>query len=71
MLTKVDMSIGVLYFLMLHAQKLQKDQYCTFECFSMFLASVSEWVMFSDFGDSYRIYGACELVINYSDSISA
>ena len=23
---------------------------------------VSEWVMFSDFGDSYRIYWACELV---------
>ena len=24
--------------------------------------SVIEWVMFSDFGDSYRIYRACELV---------
>ena len=23
--------------------------------------SVSQWVMFSDFGDSYRIYRACEL----------
>ena len=25
---------------------------------------VSEWVMFSDFGDSYRIYRACKLVLN-------
>ena len=25
--------------------------------------SVAVWVMFSDFGDSYRIYRACELVI--------
>ena len=27
------------------------------------IQSVSEWVMFSDFGDSYRIYRACELVL--------
>ena len=26
--------------------------------------SVSEWLMFSDFGDCYRIYRACELVLN-------
>ena len=25
--------------------------------------SVSQWVMFSDFGDCYRIYRACELVL--------
>ena len=33
--------------------------------------SVSQWVMFSDFGDSYRIYRACELAISKLYSVSS
>ena len=32
---------------------------------SLVSESVSEWVVVSDFGDSYRIYRACELVTSH------
>ena len=38
----------------------QEQNICTYPCQSV-SQSVSEWVIVSDFGDSYRIYQACEL----------
>ena len=51
--------------------RVQAFQFILFRChsFSLHLPLsvsewVSQWVMFSDFGDSYRIYRACELVFD-------
>ena len=51
------------------ADKLEEVSFLFFRCNSIsqhlprsVSETVSEWVMFSDFGDSYRIYRACELV---------